>query len=163
MPGRLEPEFRSLMALQAYGIGVPLKADAPIKFASFRTEELVAVAEKHGARIVFTSIHAPDVEAAFIRQYLSDLGLPGMANCLSENWCTSMGRSSSRTEEISRWLGHFGSSEDAYVIIDTDRFAAELMESSFSEHVVIIDSEIPDYSAAAERVRHALETGAGHA
>lgn len=163
MPGSLEPAFRSLLALQTYGIGAPLTRREQRNFVTPAAVALTAIAKMHQACFVFTSISTPKVDTAFIRKHLENLGLSDMASQVAENWSTSTDLFTSRTEEIRNWLHLHASLYETYAIIDTAVSAHELMSSDLSEHVIIVDSEIQDYVELSKQASKALTGGMAHA
>lgn len=163
MPGHLEPAFRSLMALQLYGLGARLSKTEQTKFLTPLAMDLMAIAGEYKACFAFTSLHTTDFDANLMRRHLNNLGLLGMASHLAENWSIRMPQSGSRADGIRDWLSEHASPYDAYVVIDTSAHAQEWSESARSQNVVIVDAENPDNKAGIELIRQVLGTGIARA
>jgi ethanolamine ammonia-lyase small subunit len=114
--------------------------------------ELNAIATEKSAQFVITSLFAPDIGRDELARHFRTMEMPMIAENLAEAWGTCMHGSTTRTEEISKWMKDHANAQDAYVVIDTDVHCAELLKSDLAQNTVIIDSRLPSYAGLGLRI-----------
>lgn len=151
LPGHGESAFSTLLGMRRFGMVHELKGSAELIPADAACE-LDAITKGASAQFVITSLFAPDLGRDELARHFRTMGMPMIAEHLAEAWSTCMHTTTTRAEEISKWMKDHANAQDTYVVIDTDVHRTELLKSDLAQNTVIINGCVPGYEDLGRRV-----------